>query len=150
MTSGCKLRREVDEPRLAAAVQTVLGAHRLPAYLPPGLADDLPEGPGAYRFFGEDDALLYVGKSNSLRARVCGHFAGGAAEGKDGGWAAQVRRVDWVETAGELGAMLREAEWIKEAEAAYNRRAKSKAEPHTLRVSACTGGARLRSAASRR
>jgi DNA polymerase-3 subunit epsilon len=80
--------------------------------------------------------LLYVGKSHSLRARVCGHFAGGAAEGKDGGWADQVRRVDWVETAGELGAMLREAEWIKTLKPAYNRRAKSKAEPHTLRVSA--------------
>ena len=131
-----KLRREVDEPRLAAAVQTVLGAHKLPAYLPPGLADDLPEGPGVYRFFGADDALLYVGKSHSLRARVCGHFAGGAAEAKDGGWAGQVRRVDWLETAGELGAMLREAEWIKTLEPAYNRRAKSKAEPHTLRVSA--------------
>jgi DNA polymerase-3 subunit epsilon len=131
-----KLRREVHEPRLAAAVQTVLGAHKLPAHLPPGLADDLPEGLGVYRFFGADDALLYVGKSHSLRARVCGHFAGGAAEAKDGGWAGQVRRVDWVETAGELGAMLREAEWIKTLKPAYNRRAKSKVEPHTLRVSA--------------
>ena len=81
-----------------------------------GLADDLPEGPGVYRFFGADDALLYVGKSHSLRARVCGHFAGGAAEGKDGGWAAQVRRVDWVETAGELGAMLREARMDQDAQ----------------------------------
>src|SRR6202521_3197872 len=58
----CKLRRDLAEPRLAAAVQTVLGAHKLPAHLPPGLADDLPEGPGAYRFFGEDNTLLYVGK----------------------------------------------------------------------------------------
>src|ERR1700721_478111 len=72
-----KLCREVDEPRLAAAVQAVLGAHQLPAHLPPGLANDLPEGPGAYRFFGADDTLLYVGKSNSLRARVCSHFGAG-------------------------------------------------------------------------
>ena len=81
----CKLRREVDEPRLAAAVQALRGAHRLPAHLPPELSDDLPEGPGVYRFFGADDALLYVGKSHSLRARVCGHFAAGAAEAKGGG-----------------------------------------------------------------
>ena len=131
-----KLRREVDEPRLAAAVQAVLGAHQLPAYLPAGLADELPEGPGVYRFFGADGALLFVGKSHSLRTRVCGHFAAGAAAAKDGGWASQVRRVDWVETAGELGAMLREAEWIKTLKPPYNRRAKSKAESHTLRVSA--------------
>jgi DNA polymerase III subunit epsilon len=131
-----KLCREVDEPRLAAAVQAVLGAHQLPAYLPAGLADELPEGPGVYRFFGADGTLLYVGKSHSLRTRVCGHFAAGAAAAKDGGWASQVRRVDWVETAGELGAMLREAEWIKTLKPPYNRRAKSKAESHTLRVSA--------------
>ena len=34
------------------------------------LADELPEGPGVYRFFGADDVLLYVGRSNSLRTRV--------------------------------------------------------------------------------
>ena len=42
------------------------------------LADELPEGPGVYRFFGADDALLYVGRSNSLRTRVLAHFAGRA------------------------------------------------------------------------
>src|SRR6202171_4528706 len=129
-----KLRRDVAEPRLAAAVQTVLGAHQLPAHLPPGLADDLPEGPGVYRFFSEDDTLLYVGKSNSLRARVCSHFAAEDAGSKDRRLADQVRRVDWVETAGELGAMLREAEWIRTQKPLFNRRAKAEALPHTLRV----------------
>jgi DNA polymerase-3 subunit epsilon len=130
----CKLRRDLDEARLGDAVQAVLGAHRLPAHLPPGLADDLPEGPGVYRFFGIDDTLLYVGKSHALRTRVCGQLA--AAESQDGRWTSQVRRVDWEETAGELGAMLREAEWIKTLKPAYNRRAKSSAEAHTLRVGA--------------
>src|ERR1700733_9832548 len=65
-----KLQRDVPETRLLAAAQLVLGAHRLPAHLPPDLADELPEGPGVYRFFGENDSLLYVGKSNSLRTRV--------------------------------------------------------------------------------
>src|SRR6202166_1101032 len=129
-----KLRRDVAEGRLAAAVQTVLGAYKLPAHLAPDLLDDLPEGPGAYRFFGADGALLYVGKSHSLRTRVCGHFAAGAAAAKDGGWASQVRRVDWVETAGELGAMLREAEWIKTLKPRYHWSAKSKPQSHTLCV----------------
>jgi DNA polymerase III subunit epsilon len=129
-----KLRRDVDEARLGAAVQAVLGAHRLPAHLPPGLADDLPEGPGVYRFFGLDDTLLYVGKSHALRARICGQLA--AAESQDGRWTSQVRRVDWEETTGELGAMLREAEWIKTLKPAYNRRVKSHAEAHTLRIGA--------------
>jgi DNA polymerase-3 subunit epsilon len=129
-----KLRRDVAEPRLAAAVQTVLGAHKLPAHLPPGLADDLPEGPGVYRFFGEGDTLLYVGKSNSLRSRVCGHFGAEDADSLNRRLAGQVRRVDWVETAGELGAMLQEAEWIRTQKPPFNRRTKSNAQPHTLRA----------------
>ncbi len=132
----CKLRRDLPQPQMAAAVQSVLGAHRLPAHLPPGLADDLPDGPGAYRFFGEDDALLYVGKSNSLRSAVCGHLAAGEASAKDKRLAALVRRVDWVQTAGELGAMLREAAWIKNRKPLYNRHPKSTAQSCTLRVGA--------------
>jgi DNA polymerase-3 subunit epsilon len=128
-----KLRREVPQPQLAHAVQTVLGAHKLPAHLPPGLADELPEGPGVYRFFGEDDVLLYIGKSNSLRTRICRHFAAAGTESKDGSLGSRVRRVEWLETAGELGAMLREAEWLKTQRPLFNLRAKSKARPHTLR-----------------
>jgi DNA polymerase-3 subunit epsilon len=129
-----KLRRETAEPRLAAAVRTVLGSHQLPAHLPADLADDLPEGPGVYRFFGADDALLYVGKSNSLRTRVCGHFAAAGGESADRRLANQVRRVDWVETAGELGAMLRESEWIKTQKPLFNRRSKNQARSYTLRA----------------
>jgi DNA polymerase-3 subunit epsilon len=128
-----KLRRDVAEPELAAVVRTLLHAHELPAHLPPGLADDLPEGPGVYRFFGEGDALLYVGKANSLRSHVCSHFAPKEAGSMNRRLAEQVRRVDWVETAGELGAMLQEAEWIRSHRPIYNRRAKTQAKSHTLR-----------------
>jgi DNA polymerase-3 subunit epsilon len=89
-----------------------------------------------YRFFGEDNTLLYVGKSNALRTGVCSHFAAKDAESKDRQLADQVRRVDWVETFGELGAMLHEAEWIKTLKPLYNRRTKSKAQAYTLRAGA--------------
>jgi DNA polymerase-3 subunit epsilon len=128
-----KLRRDVDPPRLAAAVLSVLSAHRLPAHLPPGLAEELPEGPGVYRFYGEDDTLLYVGRSHSLRTRVCRHFAAQDAQSKERRMADGVRRIDWVETAGELGSMLLEAQWCKTLKPAYNRHPKSKAA-FTLRM----------------
>jgi DNA polymerase-3 subunit epsilon len=128
-----KLRRDVAEPRLAAVVQALLGAHKLPAHLPPSLLDDLPDGPGAYRFFGDDNVLLYVGRSNSLRSRVSSYFGADATDSLDRRLSREVRRVDWVETAGELGAILREAEWIRIQKPLYNQRTKSKAQPHTLR-----------------
>jgi DNA polymerase-3 subunit epsilon len=136
-----KWRRDVPEARLAAAVLTLLGADRLPAHLPAGLADELPEGPGVYRFFGEDGVLLYVGKSNSLRTRVCGHFAVESSKAKDRGLGDKVRRVDWVETAGELGAMLREAEWLRTLKPLHNRRARSKEGSCTLRAIDVRGAA---------
>ena len=131
-----KLRRDVPLPQLAATVCTLLGAYKLPAHLPPDFADDLPEGPGVYRFLGEDDTVLYVGRSNSLRARVCSHFAAEPAESKDRRLSDRVRRVDWVETAGELGALLREIEWLKAQKPVFNRRGKAGAQPHTLRAPA--------------
>jgi DNA polymerase-3 subunit epsilon len=127
-----KLRREVPQPQLAHAVQTLLGAHRLPAHLPAGLADELPEGPGVYRFFGEDDVLLYVGKSDSLRTRICRHLAAEGTGPKEGSLGSRVRRVEWLQTAGELGAMLHQAQWLKTQRPPFNLRAKSKAWPHTL------------------
>jgi DNA polymerase-3 subunit epsilon len=51
-----------------------------------------------------------------------------------------VRRVDWVETSGELGAMLLEAEWIKAQRPFYNRRPQDRAESVTLRFDADHSG----------
>jgi DNA polymerase III subunit epsilon len=126
-----KLRRDLPEARLATAVHALLGAQVLPAHLA-GFVDDLPEGPGVYRLFGDDNVLLYVGKGHSLRARVCSHFAAGDAHPKDRRLADQVRRIDWQASAGELGAMLREAQWIRNEKPLYNRRAKNNERSYTL------------------
>jgi DNA polymerase-3 subunit epsilon len=100
----------------------------LPAALPADLADDLPEEPGVYRFFGAGeqggDTLLYVGKANNLRERVLDHFRAGANDAKWLRLAAQVRRVTWTETAGELGALLLEAREIRESQPVYNRQSR--------------------------
>jgi len=128
-----KLRAELPEPRFAAAVEALLAANALPAQLPATLTDELPEGPGVYRFFGDDDALLYIGKSTSMRSRILGHFAGEHTDSKEQRLARQVRRIDWSETAGELGALLREAEWIKTQRPLYNRRLKAGSEALTIR-----------------
>jgi len=137
-----KLRSELPERALAAGVDAVLGTRALPAHLPEGLADELPDGPGVYRFYGSDDALLYVGKSNSLRTRVLSHFAAEHTGSKELMLARQVRRIDWQETAGELGALLREAELIRAERPVCNRRLKSVAS-FTLRVDEDTGAAEI-------
>jgi DNA polymerase-3 subunit epsilon len=134
------LRREVPHAVLAQAVHTVLGAHRLPAHLPADFADDLPDGPGVYRFHGEDDAVLYIGMSNSLRTRVLTHLAGEHSGGRQQRLARQVRRLEWQATAGELGAKLLEARWIKTQQPLHNRRLKDTGDSFTLRIPAAAPG----------
>jgi DNA polymerase-3 subunit epsilon len=138
-----KLRADIPRARLAAAAQLVIGANRLPAHLPLGLADELPEGPGVYRFFGEDDALLYIGKSHCLRTRILGHFAAENSDAKEQKKARLTRRIDWLETAGDLGAQLKEAEWIKAQKPLFNKRLKQAAENFTWKASAARHGVEL-------
>ena len=137
-----KLCREVDTEKFAAAARSVLGANRLPAYLPPELADELPEGSGVYRFFDADNVLLYIGRSHSLRTRVLGHFTAENSDAKEQKKARLVRRIDWLETAGELGAQLLEAQWIKEQQPVFNKRAKRAGVAATLQ--AVTGARAVR------
>jgi DNA polymerase-3 subunit epsilon len=138
-----KLRGEIAEEKLAAAAHTVIGANRLPSHLPAGLADELPEGPGVYRLFGEGDVLLYIGRSHSLRTRILGHFTTENSDPKQQKKAQQTRRIDWMETAGDLGAQLKEAEWIKMQKPLFNKRLKPKSEGFTLQASEQGRGVRL-------
>jgi DNA polymerase-3 subunit epsilon len=128
------LRREIDPKRLADVVETLLHHAPLPPQLPPDLADELPESPGVYRFYGEDDTLLYVGKSRNLRGRVLEHFNAERHAGSQQRLAREVRRVTWTETAGELGALLAEAHAVKSLQPLHNRRLRSSPAAWTLRL----------------
>jgi DNA polymerase III subunit epsilon len=142
-----KLLAELPRERLTGTVEALLAAPKLPAQLPPGLAEELPEGPGVYRFFGEDDVLLYVGKGGSLRTAMLGHLAEDTGAGRAPGGGRDrrlreaVRRVVWEETAGELGAQLRELAHARAQPPLYGRPARDQAasEAVTLRVAEDSG-----------
>jgi DNA polymerase III subunit epsilon len=112
---------------LAAIVQRLTGASRLPPQVDPAVADELPDGPGVYLFHGEDDALLYVGKAKNLATRIPAHFAEGRA-GLDRELARRVRRIEWIETAGEFGALVTEARLVKARRPLLNRRLRDSGE----------------------
>ena len=116
------LQRERTPEILEAAVTQLLARPNLPTFLDPELLDDMPNGPGVYLFFGEHDALLYVGKSVHLRQRVLSHFSADLRDQKEMRITQQIRRLEWVSTAGELGALLLEARLIKERAPIHNRR----------------------------
>ena len=116
------LQRDRGEDALAEAVQQQLKRPALPPHLDPALLDDLPESPGVYLLYGENDVLIYVGKSVNLRQRVLSHFAADTRECKEMRLTQEVRRIDWHETVGELGALLLESRLVKERQPVHNRR----------------------------
>ena len=115
------VQREFDAEVLTTAVNEQLKSPSLPPKLPPDALDDLPEGPGVYVFYDETDAPLYVGKSVKLRSRVMSHFAGDHSSAKDMRISQQITRIECIETAGELGALLTEARLVKEMLPVHNR-----------------------------
>jgi DNA polymerase-3 subunit epsilon len=107
---------------LALAARQVAKQPSLPPHIERAAIDAIPDAPGVYLFYGESDAPLYVGKSIAMRTRVLAHFADDLRSAREMQLGREVRRIDWQRTAGELGALLREAELVKELTPVYNRR----------------------------
>lgn len=120
--------REHGTETLLAAMDRALKVPSLPSGLEPDVLDTLPDGAGVYLFYGESSSTpgqvqlpLYVGKSVGIRARVLSHFAADHRSSKEARIAQEVRRIECVETAGELGALLLEARLVKELMPIHNR-----------------------------
>lgn len=108
--------------RLNDEVQRQRRLPSLPAHLDPGMIQALPATPGVYLMHGENDLPLYIGKSINIRTRVMSHFQADHRDDREMRLAQQVRRIDWQETAGDLGAQLLEAHLVKQRQPIMNRR----------------------------
>ena len=100
--------------KLNALINQLIGNPSLPPNIDKDLVDSIPDGPGCYIFYGENKVPLYIGKSISLRSRVMGHFQGALTQRKEMKLSLQIRDIDWIETSGELGALILESRLIKE------------------------------------
>lgn len=126
---------------LEKELRRMLGRPSLPPNVAPEQIEALPNAPGVYLFYDENDSVLYVGKSIDLRARVLSHFSGDHRRHKDMRLSQQIHRLEFIETAGELGALLLEARLVKELTPVHNRRLRRTRELHSLRLSSnCAAG----------
>ncbi|RCS56598.1 3'-5' exonuclease family protein [Parvibium lacunae] len=115
---------------IAQAVQRIATRPQLPPQIDPEIIDQIPNTPGVYLFYGAplesataaagspvasaaQRALLYVGKSKTLRKRVLDHFTSDHQRGREMSLVQQTQAIEWIETAGELGALLLEAQLVK-------------------------------------
>ncbi|MFS2223754.1 excinuclease Cho [Pantoea sp. B65] len=94
--------------------------------------DQLPNLPGVYLFHGESELMpLYIGKSVNLRTRIMSHLRNSA----EARMLRQARRISWITTAGELGALLLEAQMIKTQQPLFNKRLRKNRQLCSLQLS---------------
>ncbi len=106
---------------LREQIERTVRRFRIAGDITEDLLDSAPAGCGVYAFYDEAGAALYVGRSVRLRQRVRAHLVGERRSTRELRIAEQVRRVEWRETGGELGALLTEAQWIAALQPRYNR-----------------------------
>jgi DNA polymerase-3 subunit epsilon len=131
------LYRTLPAASIDAAIRRLLRMPSLPPQLAPDALDALPEAPGVYVFYGDNPLPLYIGKSVNLRERVAAHFSQDWRSETDLRLSREITRIEHEETAGELGALLREAVLVKSRLPAHNRALRRK---HEAGVGECGQG----------
>jgi excinuclease ABC subunit C len=79
---------------------------------------ELPDAPGVYLFHDRDDAVIYVGKSVSIKKRVSSHFS--APRGRAAEMIAAVERIECVVTKDESQALVTEQQFIRQYRPRFN------------------------------
>lgn len=99
---------------LDKAVEKLLKQSSLPPHIDESLIASIPDGPGVYIFYADHGEYLYIGKSKTLRTRVLSHFQNALTQRKEAKMSLRIKHIEWINTSGELGALLLESQMIKE------------------------------------
>ena len=93
-------------------------AHDLPYKPAPG---EIPTNPGVYRFRGDDDRVLYVGKAKNLRQRLSNYFAPlETLHERTRRMVLTATRVDWTVVPTDVDSLQLEYQWIKQYNPPFN------------------------------
>lgn len=84
------------------------------------LLKNLPNSPGIYRFFGEKEEVLYIGKAKNLKRRVSSYFQKIHKDIKTETLVPQIQRFEVTLTHSEKEAFLLEDQLIKTFQPRYN------------------------------
>lgn len=135
-----KAQTQVSENLFNKAVSLALKRPSLPLNIQESDLEDISESPGVYIFYGTEsyekdgksqksspakkpqEVPLYVGKSINLRDRVLSHFSGDHMSATDMNISHEIKRIETIKTAGELGALFLESSLIKKLQPLYNRK----------------------------
>jgi excinuclease Cho len=103
-----------------------------PQHIDRACIDGLPSRPGVYLFRDRRHVPIYIGKSVNIRSRVLSHLR----TPKEAGMLQHTCTIDFLRTAGEIGALLQESQLIKQHQPVYNAQLKYIGETFALRLAA--------------
>jgi excinuclease Cho len=95
--------------------------------------EDAPTGAGVYVFHGQEgDLPLYIGKSVNIRSRLLSHLR----TQDEARMLRQTQRISYIRTAGEIGALLLEAQMIKAQHPLFNQKLRRNKQLCSLQMTA--------------
>ena len=126
---------ELGDSAILSAAAQLMNQPSLPPHLEANLLDDMPETPGVYLFYGENNLPLYIGKSVNIRARVLSHFSSDQSSSKEMRISQEIKHIEWITTAGELSALLLESRLVKERQPIHNHRLRNESQLFSWKLS---------------
>jgi excinuclease ABC subunit C len=82
---------------------------------------NLPDSSGVYKFFDEENILIYVGKAKDLKKRVSSYFnKGNGLDRKTQRLVSEIRKIEYTLSGTEVDAFLLENNLIKQNQPKYN------------------------------
>jgi excinuclease ABC subunit C len=81
----------------------------------------LPDLPGVYRFYNEENILIYVGKAKNIKKRVSSYFNKGLGlNRKTQRLVSEIQNIEYTVSDSEFDALLLENNFIKQNQPKYN------------------------------
>ncbi len=81
----------------------------------------LPDSPGVYKFFNDEQVLIYVGKAKNIKKRVTSYFTKSTGVNrKTLKLASEIAHIDFTVSNSEFDALLLENNFIKQNQPKYN------------------------------
>jgi DNA polymerase-3 subunit epsilon len=111
---------ETDKNQLATFIQEEINPKRLHPNLDIDALEEIPNKAGVYRFFNEENQLIYIGKSIHIQKRIEQHLRNSKTK-KSIQMQIEIARIEFDLTGSELIALLQESQQIKEHQPIYNR-----------------------------
>ena len=128
-------KQDLGSIKVLEAINTLLKGPTLPPGIDDSFMQHIKDIPGVYIFYDDSDLPLYIGKSIKLKTRVLSHFSSDHKSATEMEMSLKIKRVDWKETAGELGALLLEAKLVKKMQPTYNRLLRNVTKLYSIRMS---------------